>query len=95
MEKSQYEKLLTDKIKKHKQSNNKVYNSINLEAKHIAKNLEMADRVECMAKKPAYITLKDHKENFNINPKCHLINLAESELRKVAKIIVENINKTV
>ena len=48
-----------------------------------------------MARKPAYITIKDHKENFNINPKCRLINPAKSKLGKVAKIIVENINKTV
>ena len=96
MEKAHYEKLLTDNITKtYKQSNNNVYNSINLEAKHIAKKLEIADRVECMARKPAYITIKDHKENFNINPKCRLINPAKSELMKVAKIIVENINKIV
>ena len=96
MEKAHYEKLLTDNITKtYKQSNNNVYNSINLEAKHIAKKLEIADRIECMARKPAYITIKDHKENFNINPKCRLINPAKSELMKVAKIIVENINKTV
>ena len=43
-----------------------------------------------MAEKPAYITLKDHKENFKINPKCRLINPAKSELEKVAKTIVEN-----
>ena len=87
---------MTDKITKtYKQSNNNVYSSINLEAKHIAKKLEIADRVECMARKPAYITIKDHKENFNINPKCRLINPAKSELGKVAKIIVENINKIV
>ena len=48
-----------------------------------------------MARKPAYITLKDNKENFNINPKCLLINSAKSEHGKVAKYIVENINKTV
>ena len=96
MEKAHYEKLLTDNITKtYKQSNNNVYNSINLEAKHIAKKLEIADRIECMARKPAYITIKDHKENFNINPKCRLINPAKRELGKVAKIIVENINKTV
>ena len=89
MEKSHYEKPLITKTYKY------VYNSINLEAKHIAKKLEIADRVEYMARKPAYITLKDHKENFNINPKCRLTNPAKSELRKVAKIIVQNINKTV
>ena len=51
--KSSYKKLLTDNITKtYKQSNNNVYNSTNLEAKHIAKKLEIADRVECMAEKP-------------------------------------------
>ena len=48
-----------------------------------------------MARNPAYITLKDHKENFNINPKCRLINPAKSEHGKVAKLIVENIKKKV
>ena len=66
-----------------------------MEAKHIAKKLEIADRVECMARKPVYITIKDHKENFNTNPKCRLINPAKSEIRKASKCIVENINKTI
>ena len=48
-----------------------------------------------MAENPAYITLKDHKESFNTNPKYYLINAARNELGKVAKTIVENINKTV
>ena len=48
-----------------------------MEAEHVAKELEIAGKVECMAKKPAYITLKDRKENFNIYPKCHLINPAK------------------
>ena len=96
MEKSHYEKLLTDNITKtYKQSNNNVHSSTNLEAKHIAKKLEIGDRVECVVRKPAYVTLKDHKENFNIHPKCGLINPAKNELVKVAKIIVENINKTI
>ena len=41
MEKSHYEKLLTDNItERYKQSNNNAYNSINLEAKHIARKLK-------------------------------------------------------
>ena len=96
MEKSHYEKLLTDNITKtYKQSNNNVYKSSNLAAKHIAETLEIADKVECMDRKPAYRTLNDHKKNYNINPKCRLIKPAKSELGKIAKIIVENINKTV
>ena len=50
MEKSHYEKLLTDNITKtYKQSNNNVRSSTNLEAKHIAKKLEIGDRVECVS----------------------------------------------
>ena len=46
MEKWHYQKLLTDSITKtYKQFSNSVYNSINLETKHIAKKLEIADRV--------------------------------------------------
>ena len=48
-----------------------------------------------MARKPAYIAIKDHKENFSINLKCCLINPAKSELEKVAKITVENIDEIV
>ena len=46
-------------------------------------------------KKEAFITLKDHKGDFNVNPKCRLINAAKSELGKVSKTIVGNINMKV
>jgi hypothetical protein len=36
--------------------------------------------------------LKDHKENFESNPKFRLINPAKSELGKVSKIILDDIN---
>ena len=66
-----------------------------MKAKHITKKLEVADRLECTARKPAYIMLKDHKKNFNINPKCLLINSAKSKLVKVSKTNVENTNKNI
>jgi hypothetical protein len=37
----------------------------------------------------------DHKDDFNINPKCRLINPAKSELGKVSKTMIENINNKV
>ena len=36
--------------------------SINLEAKEIAAGVELDDRIEYIAKAPAYITLKDYKD---------------------------------
>ena len=42
----------------------------NSEAKIITKKLEISDRIDYSARFPAYITLKDHKENFLSKPTC-------------------------
>ena len=51
--------------------------------------------MEIMAKKKAFITLKDHKENFESTFPCGLINPAKSELGIVSKKILENITSNV
>ena len=76
--------------KKH-QSNQET--SINLEAKRIAKPIFLGARIECIARTPAFVTLKDHKLDFRQNPSCRLINPAKNELIKVGKLIIEKINK--
>eukprot|EP00794_Sanderia_malayensis_P019680 gene19680-biopygen13943 len=58
----------------------------------IAADLLIDDRMETMAKKQAFITLKDHKENFQNNPACRLINPAKSEVGQVSKKILDRIN---
>ena len=65
---------------------------INKEAKSIAEKLELDDRIERLATTQAIITMKDHKENFRSHPKCRLLNPSKSELGKVSKIILEQIN---
>ena len=50
--------------------------------KHIAKKLELSDKMEHLARNPTFITLKDHKENFNLKLSCRLINPSKSELGK-------------
>ena len=81
--------------KSYKRADSNICHDINLEAKEIATERKIADKVERMAKKEAFITLKDHKDDFNINPKCSLINPPKSELGKVSKTIIENINNKV
>jgi len=58
---------------------------IDREAKVIAKELDLDGRVECLAQRDAFITLKDHKENFANNLKCRLINPAKSEIGLISK----------
>ena len=62
---------------------------------HIAKNLDLADRINTTAERESFITLKDHKENFKNKPKCRLINPCKPELGKIRKQLLEKIVKVV
>ena len=89
----EYKKLLKEKITKiYRKSTQRLEKALNLKAKQIAKKLELDDRIECLAKTPAFITFKDHKDNFRSSHPCRLLNPCKSELEKVSKIILEKIN---
>ena len=90
-----YNKLLHDNITKtYKHGSEDTIEDIDLELKDISNKLEIGDRIEQMKKREAFISLKDHKENFENNPKCRLINPAKSESGKLSKIILDKINST-
>ena len=63
--------------------------SINPEAKSIFTKLKISNRVERIARRSAFVTLKDHKENFHSNPMCCLINPSKNELGKVSEQFIE------
>ena len=48
--------------------------------------------MDCYAERPAFISLKDHKENFKHNTKCHLINPSKDQMGEVSKRFLEEIN---
>ena len=88
----QYKSLITKGIQKeHKKTNEKIVRHVNAEDKRIAEKLELSDRIEVSAKRMAFITLKDHKENLRNKPTYRLINPCKPELGKVSKQIVEKI----
>ena len=73
-----YKKLLRDNITTtYKKAPKKIETAINSEAKHIAQKLNILYRVECIAKNQAFITIKDHKDNFSANPTCRLLNTSK------------------
>ena len=95
--KTSYDKLLRDNItKSYKQAPAQTYTDIN-EAKDIAHSLELSDRMNCLARKEAFITLKDHKENFTNALPCRLIkyNPAKSEMGRVSKAVIDRILQAV
>ena len=65
---------------------------INTEAQSIANELKLDARVESFSKRNAFITLKDHEENFQNYSKCRLINPAKSEIGKISKQHLDSIN---
>ena len=83
--------MLTENItKSYKHGNKDIIDDINEELKYTANELSIDNKICTMAKKNAFITLKDHKENFTSNPKWRLLNRAKSELGKISKIILDH-----
>lgn len=94
MERQTYRTLLENNITKdYKKTNKHTSTKINREAKLIASELQLDDRIDPIAPRQAYVSLKDHKDNFHNRPQCRLINPTKSELGKVSKIILERINR--
>ena len=57
----------------------------------IVNKLDLEDRVFATQKKEATITIKDHKENYQNDTKCRLINPTKAELGKISKQILAKI----
>jgi hypothetical protein len=94
MDPETYNKLVHENITKvYKKSDPKTINDINTISKNATDKLGLSDRMFILAEKEAFITMKDHKENFQNNPKCRLINPAKPEIGKISKAILEKLNK--
>ena len=91
-----YKQLLTTSITKaYKKAPPNTVNKINSQEKSIAEDLNLANRIDALAEKIAFVTLKDHKPNFTNNPTCRLINPSKSKIGIVSKKILERINSKV
>ena len=89
----EYEKLLDKNIQNdYKKSTITDANKLLNIDKGVAEELDLDDRIEIPAKSEAYITLKDHKENFHNNPKCRLLNPNKSNIGQPSKHILQRIN---
>ena len=86
----EYNRLLFKNISKtYKKSTVSPIDAINTEAKAIAKELNLDQRIEQYNQNQSLIILKDHKENFQNNPKCRLINPAKSEIVILSKHYID------
>ena len=91
-----YDKLLDTAITKtYKKAPTKTTDRIISDEKKIAKSLGIDNRVDSLATKDSFITLKDHKPNFSNNPTCRLINPSKSEIGIVSKQVLQRINSKI
>ena len=59
------------------------------------RNKEVIKRMETNEEGNSFITIKDHKENFDNHPTVRLINPAKNELGRISKLILDQINKKI
>ena len=86
-----YKKLVDNNVtSKYKLSNDREVMKVNKEAAKIAENLNIGNRVDRYIKSNAFITVKDHKDNFPSKIECRLLNPAKSNIGKISKQILSN-----
>ena len=65
---------------------------INNDTRKHVHSLDIVDRIECHSQANAFLTIKDHKEDFPNTIKCRVINPTCNNLGKVSKRVLDNIN---
>ena len=88
-------KVLSELTKDYRKVDRSELDNLNKEAAKICKELEIDDRVMKFCESEAFITYKDHKEDFNLRPKVRLINPSMSFIGKISKQILEKANKEI
>ena len=56
---------------------------------------ELIKRMETNVEGNSFITIKNHKENFDNHATVRLINPAKNELGRISKLILDKINKNI
>ena len=93
IKKEGHKKILYENVTKtYKKVNPSLPKKINIEAKKIAKDFNLDEKLNIMTKQQCSVTIKDHKLDFRINPKYRLLNPTKSELSKLIKQILQTIN---
>ena len=89
MKKEDYNRIMETEIhKNYKKANKSVIEKANRDHNKIVTELELEDRVFSSTERPAFVTLKDHKPNFENNPKVRLLNPTKPEIGRISKQIL-------
>ena len=85
-----YDKLVDNSItQNYRKAEDNISNTTVTECQNLSRNLKIENHLPSTKPNPAFITIKDHKENCTNNTKCRLINPTKSRIFKVSKKIVK------
>jgi hypothetical protein len=91
-----YDELLQKNITKdYKKATEESFENTTKIDKEIATKLSLEDRIYKTSKRQAFVSLKDHKPNFQNKPTCRLLNPTKPELGKISQQILAKIVKVV
>ena len=91
-----YNKLIEKEIQKdYKKETLENVDIVATEHSKVASELDIADRMFKTVPREAFITLKDHKEDFDVNPKVRLLQPTKPDIGKVAMKILDRVVKNV
>ena len=93
LSKEEYNELRTNAVTAtYKKASEKIKEKVDKAGLKYAKNAGVKDRMEVSGTNNCFITLKDHKNNFENNPTTRLINPAKNEVGRISKVILDRIN---
>ena len=93
LNKDQYNKLETDTITAiYKMGNEKTKVIVDKCGTKFAKKAGVLDRIHVNGTNICFISLKDHKDNFENNQKTSLINPTKNETGRISKVFLDKIN---
>ena len=91
--KERYKQILENAVtKSYKKTTTDKFNKINKEGKVFSENANISDRMNINGKNQCFITLKDHKPNFENKLPTRLINPAKNEIGRISKNILQTAN---
>ena len=94
LSKEQYNHLKTNAITTtYKKGSAKLKDKVDKAGVKYARKAGVLDRIQTNGTNQCFVTLKDHKDNFENNPKTRLINPAKNEIGRISKVILDKINK--
>ena len=92
---SDYQRLMHENLTRdYRLDNGNKLSDINNDTHKFARSLEIGDRMESHSQANAFLTIKDHNEDFTNTIKCRIINPACNNLGKVSKRVLDEINTT-